>query len=217
MFVGHFAVGFAAKKAAPGTSLGFLIGAPLLLDLLWPIFLYLGWESVRIDPGNTVVTPLDFVSYPYSHSLAFVLLWSALAACVYWAATRYAAGATALGLGVLSHWVLDWVSHRPDMPLWPGSPKVGLGLWGSLPATVAVELALFAGGLWLYVTSTRAAGTVGRWSFAAYVAFLGILYVSSLFGPPPPNVEALRAVALTAWLFPLWAHWFDRDRRSVPA
>src|SRR5580704_6715491 len=102
----------------------------MALDLLWPLFLLAGWEQVRIDPGNTAFTPLDFVSYPYSHSLAMSVVWGILFALLYWGATRYVAGAVVIGFGVVSHWILDFVTHRPDLPLYPGgTARVGLGLW----------------------------------------------------------------------------------------
>lgn len=120
MFIGHFAVGFASKAAAPRVSLAPLLVAPLLLDLLWPIFLALGIETVRIVPGDTAVTPLDLHDYPWSHSLVMSLVWAALAAFVGWMALRQIRAALVLGAGVFSHFILDLVTHRPDLPLWPG-------------------------------------------------------------------------------------------------
>jgi membrane-bound metal-dependent hydrolase YbcI (DUF457 family) len=213
MFLGHVAVGLAAKKVAPRTSLLWLVGAPSLLDLLWPVFLALGLEEVRIAPGITAATPLDFVSYPWSHSLVMTLVWSSLAAAAYLAATGYAAGALAIAAGVTSHWVLDWVSHRPDMPLAPWSDaKVGLGLWNSVPATLAAEALLFGLGLRLYVRTTQPSDATGRRAFVAFAGFMGAVYLGNLFGPPPPSVPALKAVAFTLFLIPLWAGWFDRHR-----
>jgi len=128
MFIGHFAGGFASKRFAPQASLGVLMAAPTVLDLLWPIFLALGWEQVRVDPGNTAVTPLDFVSYPISHSLLTACGWGMLFALVYWLVSHYVRGAVVIALGVVSHWVLDFVTHRPDMPLYPAmgcTPSMG--------------------------------------------------------------------------------------------
>jgi len=213
MFLGHVAVGLAAKKVAPRTSLFWLVSATTLLDLLWPVFLVLGLEEVRIAPGITAATPLDFVSYPWSHSLVMTLVWSSLAAAAYLAATGYAAGALAIAAGVTSHWVLDWISHRPDMPVAPWSDtKVGLGLWNSVPATLAVEGLLFGLGIWIYVRTTRPSDATGRWAFVAFTVFLGAAYLGNVFGPPPPNVGVLNAVAFSAFLLPLWAGWFDRHR-----
>src|SRR5690349_9013743 len=153
MFIGHIAVGFASKRVAPRASLGVLMAAPMALDLLWPFFLLAGWEQVRIDPGNTKFTPLDFVSYPFSHSLAMSAVWGAMFGLIYWIATRYAAGAVVIGFGVVSHWVLDLITHRPDLPLYPGgAARLGLGLWNSVPATLAVESVMFAAGVWTYAS-----------------------------------------------------------------
>jgi hypothetical protein len=213
MFLAHFAVGFAAKRLAPRASLGVLMAAPLFADLLWPIFLIAGVESVRIDPGNTVVTPLDLRDYPWSHSLLTSLAWSAVFATAFWAATRYARGAAVLGVGVFSHFVLDFVAHRPDLPLYPGSPKsVGLGLWNSLAATLAVELGLFLAGLLIYARTTRAINKRGTIALWALVVMLAISYATAVFGPPPPSADMIKYVGLTGWLFVPWAWWIDRNR-----
>jgi len=157
MFIGHFAVGFAAKRVAPRTSLATLVAAASFLDIAWPILVLVGIESVRIDPGNTAFTPLDFTSYPWTHSLVMAVLWGIAFALVYRARTGYARGAWALAALVPSHWVLDWISHRPDLPLVPGaSSRYGLGLWRSVPATLAVEGAMFAAGVAVYLAATRA-------------------------------------------------------------
>ena len=144
MFIGHTAVAFAAKKAAPRTSLGVLMGAVMLLDLIWPVFLLLGIEHVRIHPGETSFSPLRFTDYPWTHSLVTTIGWSILAGLAYWAFTRYWRGALMVGLCVASHWILDFVVHRPDLPLYPHGPKVGLGMWNSPIATVTVEWVMFA-------------------------------------------------------------------------
>lgn len=212
MFIGHPACGFAAKRLAPRTSLGWLVLAPFFLDVLWPVFLLLGIESVRIDPGNTALTPLDFHHYPWSHSLLMAIVWSAVLGAVYRMTAKDSRGAWVVGALVLSHWVLDFVTHRPDLPLYPGGPKVGLGLWNSVPGTVAVEGAIFVAAVALYVTFTRArdrAGSIGWWSL---IALLALIYVGNIFGPPPPDVRAIAFVGLLLILFPIWAWWADRHR-----
>jgi hypothetical protein len=218
MFIGHFAVGFGAKRAAPRTSLTALLAAALFLDVLWPIFLWLGLERVRIEPGNTPFTPLDFESYPYSHSLLMALVWAGLWAGVYFAVKRYGAGALGLGIAVFSHWVLDWISHRPDLPLFPwGGPKVGLGLWNSVPLTAITEIGLFVAGLGLYLSATRAKnwqGHVSLWGLAAVLAFL---YVGTVRGAPPPSLQALKVVSTAMILFLVWFWWIDRSRESIRA
>ncbi|HSP67554.1 MAG TPA: hypothetical protein VLN48_07495 [Bryobacteraceae bacterium] len=217
MFIGHIAVGFASKRLAPQASMGALMAAPMALDLLWPLFLLAGWEQVRIDPGNTAFTPLDFVSYPYSHSLAMSIVWAALFALIYRVATRYAGGAWVIAAAVVSHWVLDFVTHRPDLPLYPGgTARLGLGLWNSVSGTIAVESAMFAAAVWVYASSTRARDRVGSYGFWAFVALMVASYVANAFGPPPPSAEFLARFSLGMWLIPLWAWWFDRHREGRP-
>jgi hypothetical protein len=216
MFIGHFAVGFAAKKFAPRTSMAFLLAAPLFLDLLWPIFVLAGWEQVRIDPGNTRFTPLDLAYYPWSHSLLMSLLWATLFAFLYHAIARYWPGTVAIWIGVVSHWVLDWITHRPDMPLYPGSRRYGLGLWNSIAGTMVVEIGMLAVGVGLYLRTTRARGRVGKYAFGAYVGLLLLLYTGDRFSDPPPSAAAVAwaGVAASVILVP-WAWWFDQHR--VPA
>lgn len=213
MFIGHFAVGFAAKKFAPRASLAPLMAAPLLADMLWPPFLLLGWERVRIVPGFTRFNPFDLEYYPWSHSLLALLVWATLFAAIYHRVAHYWPGAVAIWIGVVSHWILDWITHRPDMPLYPGGPKFGLDLWNSVAGTMAVELAMFAGGVWLYRMATRARDRVGRCAFASYVALLLLLYIADRFDTSLPTVGQLAWTGIVAMiLFIPWAWWFDQHR-----
>jgi hypothetical protein len=215
MFIGHFAVGFAGKRVAPRLSLAALFAAVALADIIWPFLLVLGIEQVRIDPGNTAFTPLDFVSYPYSHSLVFLVLWGIVfgSLCAWSVHDRQVMPIAAVL--VVSHWVLDWITHRPDMPLYPGSIKLGLGLWNSVAATIAVEVPIFAWGVWIYARATRARDASGRWAFLAFVAFLLLAYLADI-GSPPPGVNALVAVGIAGTgVLVLWAWWFDRHRIPV--
>jgi hypothetical protein len=215
MFLGHFAVGFAAKKFAPRSSEAVLLTAPLLADLLWPVFLLLGWEQVRIDPGNTRFTPFDFVSYPWSHSLLMLCIWATAFGGAYYAVTRYRAGAVAVWIGVVSHWVLDWVTHRPDMPLVPGGARYGLGLWNSIAGTMVVELLMFAVGVWMYVSATRAKDRIGRYAFWAFVALLVVFYIGDRFSTPPASVGEIAWPAIAASIVLIsWSGWFDRHRSN---
>ena len=217
MFIGHFAVGLASKRLAPRAGLGPLLAAPLLLDLLWPAFLLTGWERVRIEPGAAAFKTLVFEHYPWSHSLLLAGVWGALFALVYRAKTGYRTGAIVIAAGVVSHWVLDWVTHGPDLPLWPGSsPLLGLGLWNSVAGTVVVESLMLGAAVWLYAAGTRALDRTGRWAFWGFVTVLVLLYVASVLSPPPPNVPALAVGALSGLVFPFWAAWFDRHRESRP-
>lgn len=213
MFIGHFAVGFASKRFAPRTSLGLLVAAPMFLDLLWPVFLLLGWEKVGTDRSNTRFSRFDFVSYPWSHSLLMAVVWATAFALVYYAITRYRAGTVAIWIGVVSHWVLDWTTHSADLPLYPGSQKVGLGLWNSIAGTMIVELLLLAIGIWIYVGVTRARDRIGRYGLLGYVGVLLLIYISDRFGGPPPSVAALAWSGIIGFaILLLWAWWFDRHR-----
>ena len=214
MFIGHFALAFAAKRAAPSISLGTLFLAVQLADLLWPNFVLLGLERVEVAPGITKVTPLDFVSYPYSHSLLALAIWGAFFAGIHWAIRRRGGIVPwLLAALVLSHWVLDAASHRPDMPLLiGGGPLVGLGLWNSIPATVVVETVLFVAGVALYARATRPLDCTGVYAFWGLVAFLLLVSVANLMGPPPPSAAAVAWVAQSIWLLVLWGYWIDRHR-----
>lgn len=216
MFAGHYAVSFAAKRLAPKTSLGLLVFAGQFLDLLWPILVLLSIEHVRVAPGITRMTPLDFYDYPISHSLLAVVGWGALLGCIYAIATRRIRAAVVLGVLVVSHWVLDYLTHRPDLPLAPGSEsRVGLGLWNFVAAAVALELALFAAGVALYVRTTRARDRIGSIGFWSLVLCILAIYTASIFGPPPETAMQVAGAGMAAWLFPLWAWWVDRHRETT--
>jgi hypothetical protein len=219
MFIGHFALGFAAKRVVPRVSLAMLLAAALFADILWPILVLAGVESVRIDPGNTAFTPLAFVSYPWSHSLVVLVLWGAVAGAAYRGIFGGRRTFVVIAALVVSHWVLDWITHAPDMPIYPGGARYGLALWNSVPGTIAVEGMLFAAGLYLYATGTTARDRVGRWAFTALAATLAAIYaVDALGRTPPPSVTAICIVALAASaVFPAWAWWADHHRtpRSV--
>ena len=216
MFIGHIALALAAKRATPRVSLGTLLLAAQWADVLWPVFLALGLEQVRIQPGNTAFTPLDFISYPYSHSLVALIGWGVLFGFVYRAVAGGRHTVWLLAALVVSHWVLDFVTHRPDMPLYPGSAKIGLGLWNSLPATMVIEGALYVIGLTIYLRSTRARDRIGRWGFFSLAAILVVIYLASAFGPPPPTLQALWVTALIgAAILTLWAWWADRHREAA--
>ena len=212
MFIGHFGVALAGKKLAPRTSLGTLFFAAQFLDLLWPVLLLAGLEHVRIAPGITRMQPFDFYDYPISHSLLTSIVWGALVALAYFGLRRDARGAWALGILVLSHWVLDVVVHRPDLPLWPGGPKVGLGLWNSWLAGVGLEVLTFGVGIWLYLRSTKARDAVGRYAFWALMALLFSGGAASLRAVPP-DVKSVAIGSLFMWILVLWGWWIDRHRQ----
>ncbi len=190
-----------------------MLAAAGFLDLLWPLFLLLGIEHVRIDPGNTAFTPLAFDDYPYSHSLLTTLVWSVLFGVGYHLLRHDKRGAVVLGAAVSSHWILDAVSHRPDLPLFPGSSTtVGLGLWNSVPATVIVEMALFAAGIIMYTRATRPKDQMGSIAYWTFIAFLLLTYAANTRGTPPPNERILAWFSLLGWLPVIWGAWIDRHR-----
>ena len=213
MFLGHHAAGLALSRTAPRVSLGWWIGAALWLDLLWAPLLALRVERVAIEPGASVVTPLTFLHYPWSHSLVAAAGWALLAAAGGRLLFRRWRVAAALAGAVLSHWALDAVSHAPDLPLWPGGPLVGLGLWNSLPATILLEGGLFVFAAALYLRGTTPESRFGRYGAWSYLAFVGLIGIGAWFGPPPPDTGAIVWTGLASWLFPLWAWDFDRNRQ----
>jgi hypothetical protein len=218
MVIGHFAVAFAAKRVAPRTSLGTLFVAAQLVDLLWPIFLLLGLEQVRITRNPDPFLTLDFTSYPWSHSLAMGIVWGVAIGALYVAITRYSPGALVVALLVPSHWLLDLVVHRPDLPLYPGgTARLGFSLWNYPAATMIVEGAMFIVGVMIYAGTTRARDGAGRYGLWALTAFLIVIYLVSTISPPPPSVSALAWTALIGWPLTLFPWWVDRHRmpRSV--
>ena len=215
MFVGHFAVAFGAKKYAPGVSLGVLFLACQLADLLWPNLVLIGWERFEIEPGNTAMTPLSFLHYPYSHSLIALLVWGVLFGALYGLLNRAGVRvALVIGAVVFSHWVLDVLTHRPDMPITldSNSWRVGFGLWNAPFLAIAIEMSLFCAGVWLYVAHTQARdriGSIGLWSL---VAFLLVVYAANTLGPPPPSIDAVTWSAQAMWIIVAWGFWVDRHR-----
>ena len=216
MFIGHFGVGLGAKKIISKPSLGTLFLASQFIDLLWPLFLLLGIEQVKIDPGNTAVTPLNFIYYPFSHSFIGVLIWAILFAGVYYLIKKNLKVAVWLGILVTSHWILDLLTHRPDLPLlFNNETMVGFGLWNSMLATILVEGSIFAGGIYLYLKMTKSNNRTGNIAFWSLIGFLIIVYLSNLFGPPPPSEEPIGFVGLSQWLLIAWAYWIDKNRSVV--
>jgi hypothetical protein len=177
------------------------------------MFLLLGLERVEIDPGNTVVTPLNFVHYPLTHSFLGVIAWAVLLGLVYFLLKKNWRSSIWLGLLVISHWILDLFTHRPDLQIVPWSEtRVGLELWSTFIGTILLEGSLFAAGVYLYLKATRARNRTGIWALWSLVAFLVIIYINNLFGPPPPSAEPIGYVGLLQWLLVLWGYWIDRNR-----
>lgn len=216
MFIGHLAIGFAAKRCAPRSNLGWLLVASEMADLLFFCFFLLGWERMRVDPGNTAFTPLAFDYYPYSHGLVSTVLWAATISLLYWAITRYLAGSLTTFTVIASHWFLDAIVHRPDLPLYPGGASFfGFGLWNSVPGTFLVEGVMFLVGTGLYLSMGNAMDRIGRYAVMCLIALILILYAGAALGPPPPSpmTVAISGLALAGVLL-VWAAWIDRHRTA---
>ncbi len=216
MLVGHLAVGLAAKRFEPRVSLGTLVLAAMAADLLWCVFMIAGVEHVQFRQGMGAANYFAASDIAWSHSLLMDAVWGGLLAAAYFLRRRYARGAWVLFGVVLSHWVLDWISHRPDLPLAPGTEaRYGLGLWSSVPATLVVE-----GGFWLlaivlYARATRATRRAGVYAFWAVVPILTLIWYGNIAGPPPRDPHTAPFASLI--LFSLgvgWAFWMNRARVS---
>jgi hypothetical protein len=216
MFIGHFAVAFAAKRAVPKVSLGTLFLAAQFVDLLWPLFLLCGLEHVRVDPGNTAFTPLDFYDYPWTHSLFAALAWSVVLGGVFFALRRTLRSAAIVSLVVFSHWILDLITHRPDLPLGFGNRTYfGLGLWHSIAGTATLESAMYISGVWLYLRATSAQDRTGTYGLWTLILLLACIYTANIFGPPPPDALSIAIIGNAAWLFIPWSFWVDRHRHAA--
>ena len=210
MLVGHFAVGFIAKRAEPRLSLGTLFLAVMTADFLWCVFMLTGLEHVQFRPGMGAANYFVASNIALSHSLLTNAVWGILFALAYFWGRRYLRGAWILGLAVLSHWFLDFISHRPDMPLAPGATRYyGLGLWTSTWATILVE-----GGLWvlaivIYLRSTKPKNRLGTLAFWPVILFLTLAWYGNIAGPPPPpDSAAVRSLVFFA-LIVAWAYWIN--------
>ncbi|MBI1341320.1 MAG: hypothetical protein GC171_00140 [Terrimonas sp.] len=213
MFIGHYSLGFAGKRIDKGPSLGTLFLAVQWLDLIWPILVLAGVEQFSIDPGNTVLTPLNFEFYPWSHSLLMSIIWGLIFAGLYYLKTKNRKGAFLLFLLVVSHWVLDWLTHRPDLPLTPFTEiRVGLGLWNHKWIEIILETLLFVAGAWMYLRATRPKNKTGTWSLWGLLFFLLLIHFMNIAGPPPPDVKTVAWMGLSQWLIVAWGFWIDTNR-----
>jgi hypothetical protein len=218
MFIGHFGLSFAAKKAAPKVSLGTLFIATMFVDIIWPFLLVFHVENVAIVPGYTQSNALEFLYFPYTHSLLAGIIWGMVVGFIYWLCKRDQRGAIVVGLCVLSHWFFDLIVHTADLPLSPfGDFKVGFGLWNHVAISLTMETIIFLAGVYLYATFTKAKTTTGKWALWSFVIFLLIFQFVNTFGPPPSNsimnlfVSLVTLIAIIVSL----AYWIDKKRLVI--
>jgi membrane-bound metal-dependent hydrolase YbcI (DUF457 family) len=190
------------------------VAAAFGLDLLWPILLLFGFESVRVHSGDTAFTSLAFESYPWSHSLLMTLVWSAIAGIVAFFLLKSKRRGLVVSALVVSHWFLDLITHRPDLPLWPGGGKVGLGLWNSIPGTMLLEGGMFVFAIVIYLRATESKDKIGTWALWGLILLTGGIWASQPWAAPPPGAMAVAVVGLAMWILPFWAGWIERHRTT---
>ena len=188
--------------------------AAALSDILWIVFFASGIEQVVIQPGLMVANSLNLVYIPFSHSLLMDAVWGSVLAGIYFLLRRDSRGAWVLFAAVVSHWVLDFATHRPDMPLAPGIDlRFGLGLWNSRIATFLVEGALWLGAIVVYARGSRSRTRVGAFAFWTMIVLLTLLWIVSLRGDPPPSLKSLAIVnSVFFGIVETWAFWMNRNR-----
>lgn len=221
MFIGHYGIALAAKKVDKNISLGFLFFATQFADILFFTLVLLGIEKMSFAPGITKVSPLDFTYYPYSHGLAASFIWTGLFFVVSKIAPSKSDSnknkiALAMGATVLSHFLLDVIVHRADLPLLGGdSYKIGLGLWNYVLASFLIELLILLSGLWMYLKSTKGATFVGKYGMIIFSAFVTTVWMASLLTPTPSDFN-IKGFAIFGLLFQLIVigivSWLDRSR-----
>ena len=213
MFVGHYGVSYLANARKPGVPLWVLFLAVQFLDVLWGIFVLVGLEKVRIVPGITATNPLDLYFMPYTHSLIGALIWSLLAALAYHFWRPGITGGIVVGAAVFSHWLLDLIVHRPDLPLVGNRFKVGLGLWDVPAAALLLEVSLLLGGLALYLRTTHRVKSAGTIGFVVFSVVLIGIQVMVFFGSPSGSPAAAAVTALVAYgLFAGVVGWLETRR-----
>ena len=215
MFIGHFGLSLAAKKAAPKVSLATLFIATQFVDILWPFLLVFNIEKVAVTPGYTKMNPLEFIHYPYTHSLLMGIVWGLVLGAIHWLLKKDIRGAVVIGICVLSHWFLDLIVHVADLPLTPFSDdKVGLGLWNHVVITLLLETAIFLVGTYIYITFTKAKNKIGKWGLWSLVILLLLITLSNTFGPPPPDSVMTLFVSLIVLMGIIisLSYWVDRNR-----
>jgi hypothetical protein len=218
MFVGHYGPSFAIKAIRPAIPLWLLFISVQLVDVAWSILILLGVEKARIVPGITASNPFDLYYMPYTHSLVAAILWSIAVGllCKTLFAPRNWTAAALIGAAVFSHWVLDLLVHRPDLPLYDNTMKVGLGIWNYPAMALALESLLLFGGMFMYMRETIPINAVGRFGPPAFGGLMIVIQAYIFFGPVPSSPGELAVTALASYVvFAAVSHWLDRQRRGA--
>lgn len=221
MFIGHYGIALAAKKIDKNISLGLLFFATQFADILFFTLVLIGIESISFAPGITKVSPLDFTYYPYSHGLVASLFWAGMFFIFFKIAPLKSDShknkiALIMGATALSHFLLDAITHRADLPLFGGdSYRLGLGLWNYILASSLIEFLTFFAGLWMYLKSTRGITFSGRYGMIIFSTFVTIMWMASLLAPTPSNLNII-GFTIFGLVFQLTAigtvSWLDRKR-----
>ena len=219
MFLGHFGVAMMARSKSQDTRLGTLFAASQFLDLIWPFFIIFGLETVSSRGAREGFHTLSFISYPYSHSLLFASFWAIVFAIWAKLAKKKNFVVLLLAVLVLSHWVLDWIVHEPDLPLaFHDEIKHGLNLWANHSLTLIIELFIFSSGVVSYLRAIQLETLKKKVIFFSLIAFLLIIFVMSAFGPPPAletSAVAIGGPALAMWLFVWWGNAVEGSNKSI--
>lgn len=216
MFIGHYGLAFASKKASRKIQLGTAILAAQFLDLLWPVLTLMNIEWFSIDPGNTKITPLNFEHYPYSHSLLGSTVLAIFFGLFYYLFKKDRKLSVIYALLVFSHWVFDFITHRPDLPLtYTSSQKIGLGLWNYPGPAIFAECLIYISGIYIYLKNTKAINKKGNILLWILLLLLAAFYAINLSGPPPPSTKMVSYSALALWIFVALGYWIDKNRTNA--
>jgi len=210
MFIGHYGVAFAVKRADRQIPLWLLFVAVQFVDVIWSVLIFLGVEKARITRDYVGSLPLDLYYMPYTHSLPGAIVWSLLA---YWGCRLFTSRRASLliALAVFSHWVLDLIVHRPDLPLYDNARKVGFALWNYPLAALALEVVLYFGALWFYVRDKPGKTFAG---FALLGAFILAIQVAVFWFPILPSPKIAAVIFLVGYIqLAAAANWLEKRSR----
>jgi membrane-bound metal-dependent hydrolase YbcI (DUF457 family) len=218
MFIGHYAVSFAAKRLAPEISMGILVFAANFPDIIWSIAIILGIENAHIASDSSVFTPVGLNYYAISHSFVVSIVLSVLFANLYWWKKKDVTGALVIGGAGFSHWLLDFVTAPSTLPLFPGSSmNLGLGLLSSMTSRLLVEELLLVIGVLLYLSITKLKKKIKLYGFATFVLLISATYIVSNMKQIEFGERLLGEFVVFTLVLPVWAQWFDENSETERA